>query len=139
MNETKKHEIMEAVGKWRPRLRLMDWSIAYRWDAQIDDDSAMECETQQKYRRIQLKVSSETKDNYWQTVEKQVLHELCHCLTAEGIDLAEDMVSKVGPGRLAYEVAQVVLEKANERLVEWIARTVWEAYEPTKWDEELVK
>lgn len=139
MNEATKAEIVEAVTRWRPRLRLMDWSISYEWDAKLDDDAAMMCRTFQRYRRVTLRVSAETKnEDGWQTIEKQVLHELCHCLTAENIDLAQSAVNALKPGVIAYDLAEDVLEKANERLTEWIARIVWEAYEGRAWDAEYL-
>ena len=138
LSEATKVEIQGYVAKWRPRLRLMDWSIAYEWDAHLPDHAAMQCIPQPDYRRLLLKVRS-THDGSpeWQTPEKEVLHELCHCLTSELSDLIDDLMRHAKAGQIAFDLAESVTEKADERLTEWLARVVWEAYENTAWDKEV--
>ena len=127
MNEATKAEIQGYVAKWRPRLRLMDWSIAYEWDAPLDKGSSMMTDTAAQYRRLRLMVGPDTKDEGWQTVEKMVLHELCHALSAELYEVAETTVSPAQVGQI---------ERAWEQMTEWLARVVWEAYEGKAWDAE---
>ena len=136
-SEAMKAEVLAAVAKWRPRLRLLDWSIAYEWDAHLPDHASMQCVPQQDYRRILLKVRS-THDGApeWQTLEKEVLHELCHCLTSELSDGIDDLMRHAKVGQIAYDLAESVTSKADERLTEWLARLLWEAYEHSDWDAE---
>lgn len=138
MSEAIKSEVLAAVEKWRPRLRLMDWSISYKWGAVFDDhNAAMSSDVQPRYRRLCLRVKDDTEDDHWQTVEKQVVHELCHAITEEPIDIAQDLMNAFQVGKLTFSAMDTAMRAANERATEWIARLLWEAHEGTAWDAEL--
>lgn len=136
LSDKAKAEIQGYVGKWRPRLRLLDWSIAYEWDAELDKNSAMSCDVQPQYRRFCLKLSADTKDDHWATVEKQVLHELCHAVTEEPMEMLTRLMNRLQLGRSVFEALDTSVRFTNERATEWLARVVWEAYEKVPWDAE---
>lgn len=136
MNEATKAEVLAAVAKWRPRLRLNDWAVAFTWDAEVDDGKAMQTEVKTQYRRLTLLVSGDTTNDGWQTVEKQVLHELCHAITEEPNDIAVDLMNALDVGKLTFAALDTALRAASERATEWVASVMWAAYEGTPWDAE---
>lgn len=159
MNEAVKADVLAAVAKWRPRLRLMDWSIAYEWDD--PGTYASQCFTQERYRRAKLHFAPDFPSlnkgdvpSGWLTLEKLVVHELCHIVVTHLHDAALAVVQTSAPrrrrpagvlglwqgggefGKAAQEQAFDRLAHANEFTTEWVARMVWEAWERTEWDAE---
>lgn len=141
MNEAIKAEVLAAVAKWRPRLRLMDWSFAYEWDSDKTDMSKVI--TEPSYRRAKLffsasfpKTAAEDGAGSWLTAEKAVVHELVHIVVTR---LHVDARGGIMALRVSEQAERQVLDRvyaANEYVTEAVARIVWEAYEGTLWDAE---
>lgn len=140
MNPEMKSEIQRYVAKWRPRLRLMDWSIAFTWDDA--DTRVSQCFTEERYRRANLHFAPDfpalKKDDVpgvWLTLEKLVLHELSHIVTTHLHIAGRAVLGVANVAKAVEEQGYDRLDHANEFTTEWIARLLWEAYEGSAWDE----
>lgn len=141
MNDATKAEVLAAVAKWRPRLRLNDWSMAIEWDSKETD--FIRVHTEERYRRFKIHVAPTfpnlTTDDIpgaWLTLEKMVLHELCHVITAVLHVSARSIIRTAQLGKAVEEQAFDRMDDANELLTEMVARLLWEAWEGTSWDTE---
>ena len=137
VTELVRAEVTAAIAKWRPRLRLMDWSISIRWDDADIGKSSMEGEIDSFYRRALVKVAPNPldPDQPWKTVEKVVVHELVHILLEQPQDVLEESLNRTpNMGRREASELSASVRQANEYATEWVARVVWEAFEGTLWD-----
>ncbi len=136
MREDTKRQVLDAVAKWRPRLRLMDWSIVVRFDRKdLDEDFRMGIPMQYPYRRafLDLAIDAGTTENTF-SLEKGVLHELCHIICEPQMDAVNKALNDFKPAYDVNRLTQTWVRDANEFTTEWVARLLWEAYEQTPWD-----
>ena len=149
MNEAIKDEVIKAVQKWRPRLRLMDWSVAYEFNADVPNPSVV---MQAQYRRAKLRLpksfgnsnnDGNTAVGAYLTAEKVILHELCHLLVAHiqvaakaRIPAENTTLHVFGKRRSNEPTSALLYDNVVEETTEWLARIIWEAYECTAWDAE---
>ena len=144
MKAEDKEAVRGAVGKWRSRLRLMDWSIGYEWESEAVEGKVVVSHTSAAYRRMKLSFAPTfpklPKDGLltseWMTIEKIILHELAHAVIAP---LGWEVVDAVQTLRVGEDTERQVLERISngtEAVTEWVARLLWEAWEGTAWDGE---
>lgn len=140
MDSATKTEILEAVTKWKVRLRLMDWSIAFTWDD--SETHVSQCFTEERYRRANIHFAPDFPalgksdvPGAWLTLEKAVLHELCHIVTTHLHVAGRAVLGVANVAKAVEEQGYDRLDHANEFTTEWIARLLWEAWEHTEWDE----
>ena len=133
-------EVVAAVAKWRPRLRLMEWAIGYEWEA--EGVVIADCIHDGKRKRGVLRFAPDfltiPKDSAlgkWMTVEKAIVHELCHLVYSPLYTEAIDAVATARVGAEAERQINERLDDANEEVAEFLAKLFWEVYERLAWDD----
>ena len=141
MTPETKAEVLAAVAKWRPRLHLMDWAIGYEWER--EQVIMADCRHDARRKRAVLRFAPDfpviPKDvavGKWMTVEKVVLHEMCHFLTSP---LCSEAIDAVATARVGDGEGRQITERlydANEEVTESLAKLFWEVHEGSAWDAE---
>ena len=139
MTPEKKAEVMAAVAKWRPRLRLMDWAIGYEWEAEKVVIADCRHDARRKRACIRfapdfLTVPEGSAIGGWMTVEKAMVHELCHLVVSPLYTEAMDAVATARVGEQEERQINERLSDADEQVTEFLARLLWGVHEETAWD-----
>ena len=138
-----KGAVRDVVTKWLPRLHLEHWSVGYEWD--VEGVNVCSIKTDTPYERFILRFEetfplSKNKETVvsirllGMDIERIVVHELCHPITNHLYHPAIHSVRELQAGKLATDITESVLDDADEKVTEWFAKCLWEAWERTPWN-----
>lgn len=113
----------EIVERWRPILFLHAYTIHICHVKEVCADEPLtnaDCTVNDEYHELVIRIYPKFWDELTTDEERafQLLHELCHAITAPARSLAFDALSE-------KYVRSSEIKAANERATDWIAKAIW--------------